>query len=164
MMDEFEDEPSSGNPSGDEVLPEGRLFKSWWFVWKIHHVIVRDWFAELKVQEKLAMIFVFDRTLGWGKQWERISRKQCVIGIFDYDGERIATGFASNHDRAGKVLSALVEKGFLLRKPTEKPSDNSYLYSINYEKAALSRWVDEETREQIHRYGSVPVKDTEVYP
>lgn len=79
--------------------------------------MTREWTPALNALDFRALMFVFDRTLGWKKEWEAISRKQCVEGIVDRrKGIRYSYGFTSCEKRAGQVLDRLVERGVLKRR------------------------------------------------
>lgn len=112
-------------------MDEDARFKDWTFAWELHRKILREWFPLLNDKERLALLFVFDRTVGWGKEWERISRGQCVYGIEDANGKRVATGFASNESRAGAILKRLVDLGMLRASATQSSTDRSRLYALN---------------------------------
>lgn len=93
--------------------------------------MVREWFPHLTALQRLALVFVYDRTLGWGKEWERITTRQCATGIVGEDGTRYAAPFTSCHKRAGETLRSLVRLGVLR---TEEGGRNRTLrYALCYE-------------------------------
>lgn len=106
-------------------------YRDWKFVWEVHRTIVRQWFRDCSSQERLALIFIFDRTLGWGKREERVSRKHCVEGVWTESGECVAAPFASNLKRAGDTLNGLVDKGYLVCRDSKLCTDRAKVYSLN---------------------------------
>ena len=91
--------------------------------------MTRSWFPYCSHPERLCLIFVFDRTLGWAKQWERITPGQLADGIKNREGAWLAVGvFPGNRRKARAALRLLTERGALkarLRK------DGTFDYRIN---------------------------------
>lgn len=106
-------------------------FKDWQFILETHRKIVREWFTHLSTLQRLAVLFVYDRTLGWGKEWERITMDQCVQGIVSEEGVRYAAPFTSCRKRASLVFKSLVQLGALR---TEKIGwDRASRYALNFD-------------------------------
>ncbi len=139
-------------------------YRDWKFVWEVHRTILRVWFRDCTSLERLALLFVFDRTLGWGKREERISRRQCVEGIWDDKGQCIASPFASNVRRAGDILNSLVDKGYLLCRDSRLCTDRSKVYELNRMK--MPKRLREEGDESVSSDGdeSVSIEGDETGP
>lgn len=93
--------------------------------------INRQWKHALTGKEYEAVMFVLDRTLGWSKEWERITFAQCAEGIWSEEGKCYAAPFASNRIRAGQTIKKLVERGVLLTKKSKRIGDTAKIYKIN---------------------------------
>ena len=90
--------------------------------------IDRAWNQALPSQEFVVARFIFDRTAGWGKTWERIPVHhftKCVVGA---DGTNYGGIHATSKGTVRRALESLVSKGAVLRKQ----SGRSYRYSLNY--------------------------------
>lgn len=89
----------------------------------------REWNQALPSGEFSVVRFVFDRTAGWGKQWEVITLSHftdCVIGK---NGVNYGGIHAKQNGTVLAYIRSLVEKGAILREPKGK----SFIYSINYD-------------------------------
>lgn len=98
---------------------------------KLLRKLSRDWRHCFTSTEFSLLMFVYDRTYGWSKVWERISSTQCVDGVFSKEGICYAGACSSSASRARNTLSSLVERGILLRKDSNSPVDRAYYYAIN---------------------------------
>ncbi len=93
--------------------------------------MVREWFRYLTALQRLALLFVYDRTLGWGKEWERITMDQCSEGVWDQDGRCHAAPFTSCRKRAAEVIQSLVELGLV--RTERRGMDRAKRYALNFD-------------------------------
>jgi hypothetical protein len=105
--------------------------KDWQFVREVHRKMVRVWFPHFSALERLALIFVYDRTLGWGKEWERITMEHCAEGVYDERGQCFAAPFTSCRKRAGEVMRGLCDAGAI--RFTVHPTDKAKRYALNFD-------------------------------
>jgi len=105
-------------------------YNDWMFGRDTLREINRKWKHDLTIYEWGAVVFVFERTIGWNKKWERISLRQFAQGVFGKDGTSYAAPFISCASRAGKTLDRLVERGAILRRYS-KSHDQAREYAIN---------------------------------
>lgn len=100
----------------------------------------RDWFRVLHRQWKPALshveyavaMMVFDRTLGWGKDWEGITYEHFIGGVWARDGKLIHPGTGFKRKAVAKALASLIKKGALRTQPSEVHTQ-MIEYSLNYE-------------------------------
>lgn len=102
-------------------------YKDWEFARNALRKILRDWAFRLSAVELRAAMFVYDRTIGWGKEWEVITSEHATVGVWSADGECWASPISKNKNRARMLLQTLVEKQFLHRRS----KGNKYEYSLN---------------------------------
>lgn len=76
--------------------------------------------------------FVMDRTLRFDKLWERVTVEDIAQGKKTNDGRWIHRGINMSERNIYRVLSALLEKNYLLRKPWGY-TGNAFQYAINVE-------------------------------
>ncbi len=103
----------------------------WQFIHEVQRKMLREWFRYLTALQRLALLFIFDRTLGWGKEWERITMDHCSQGIVGSDGVFYAAPFTSCRKRAAEVVHSLVELG-LVRVESRK-HDRAKRYALNFD-------------------------------
>ena len=103
-------------------------YRDWEFSRKVLRLILREWATQLSPLEYKAALFVYDRTIGWGKQWEAITQKQTSEGVYSPEGECWAAPISTNATRARDALHSLVEKGYIFR---QKYGQKSWKYSLN---------------------------------
>lgn len=72
--------------------------------------------------------FIFDRTAGWGKEWERISIKHFIEGIESKDGSRWGGTCIKSKRTVIPILQGLLDKGAIQRERYGA----SFKYSLNY--------------------------------
>ncbi len=119
-------------------------YKDWEFAWEAHRTIVREWAYDLSHMELHAALFVFDRTVGWGKEWETITRQQAACGIWDKcTGEIYAAPITGCGKGAVECLTKLVEAGVLKTRKAGKL--NQYSLNLDDMKVGKKRKVDPET-------------------
>jgi hypothetical protein len=109
---------------------------------ELQNKIIRHWFHDLSALERLAVIFIFDRTWGWNKEWEVITLNHFTQGVFSYVSntedpedlgyvEIFAAPFTRDRTRASKVISELVRKGVVLKRNVKGNPKGLIEYSIN---------------------------------
>lgn len=103
-------------------------YRSWEFSKDVLRLILRDWGNSLSNLEFRAVLFIYDRTLGWGKKWERITGKHFCKGVWS-DEKCYASPISTNRGYVLGVLSDLIERGAVVRERT----GNSYKYCLNLE-------------------------------
>ena len=87
-------------------------FRQWF------QVIMRTWSRELPPKELALVLFLFDRTFGWGKEWEHMTMDVIINGNTDNKG-RVTTGAVAVSPRVlARMLDALVARGMVRRKRT----------------------------------------------
>lgn len=93
-------------------------------------IIIRQWAGELKPNELVVVLFIFDRTAAWGKEWEFIKSEAFVEGVTSKDGSiRYANGVCSSLSVARKITADLTKRGYLRRRRFKY----GYQWSINYD-------------------------------
>jgi len=127
--DKLEPEKSQALLSYSEIVQRCRMIDRAWLFYLTHF-------------EFCVVHFIFDRTAGWRKEWERISMKQFTQGVRDSDGQLHARLNSSSRGSVGDAIKSLIEKGVLLRR---KKGQKDYEYSLNY-KWDPSQAVDKPSR------------------
>ncbi len=78
------------------------------------------------------LAFIFDRTIGWDKHYERITYDQIENGVWDSNGVRVAHGNQLSRKTVSKCLNELIEWGVLLRRiETGCKTGPKYFYALN---------------------------------
>ena len=119
--------------------------------------------------EYVVYTFVVDRTLRFNKLWERVTVDDMAKGKKTNDGRWIHRGVNMSGRNIYRVLNALLDKGYLHRKPWGY-AGNAYQYAINvdcdlfdgYENSmAITNDFDEylEPRDQEDYHRPVTVSD-----
>lgn len=80
--------------------------------------------------EYVVYTFVVDRTLRFNKLWERVTVDDMAKGKKTNDGRWIHRGVNMSGRNIYRVLNALLDKGYLHRKPWGY-AGNAYQYAIN---------------------------------
>lgn len=93
-------------------------------------IIMREW-AQLLTMRQLAMVmFIYDRTAAWGKEWELIKYSSFVTGITNADESiTYAAGMCGSVVTAKRIMSELVVMSIVRKKQTM----GGCLWSLNYE-------------------------------
>jgi len=134
------------------------IYKDWVFARAALNKIVRDWSFSLSLSEFRAVIFVYDRTIGWGKEWEVITLDQMVNGVWNEDNTKFfASPIGTNKNRVRKTINGLVERGLLRKKTVGKSSQ----YSLVLDDMKVPKRLQNTTEKGD---GSVPVRGTKVSP
>jgi len=90
-----------------------------------HQYILRCWTPLLDLEQLAIVTFVFDRTVGWGKEWERIPLKHFTDGVYSEKGEMYSPG-------CGVPRSTLMRRlAILVGGPLDRKGKNHY--RINFE-------------------------------
>jgi hypothetical protein len=109
----------------DQVdLKNAEFYRSW------TRKIMRQWRAGLSGSELHVLLFITDRTLGWGKQWERITRKHFQEGVHSRDGEMVAAPVPIVGRTLDTALKRMEEDGIIL---VRDGNNRTLYYSLNYE-------------------------------
>jgi hypothetical protein len=89
----------------------------------------RAWNQALPAQEFAVARFIFDRTAGWGKQWERIPVRHFTRCVVAFDGTNHGGIAAASKGTVRRALDSLIAKGAVLREDAGR----SFMYSLNYD-------------------------------
>jgi hypothetical protein len=93
-------------------------------------VIVREWAQHLTLRQLGMVIFIFDRTAAWGKEWELIRYSSFVTGITNKDGDkRYAAGICGCERSALTLTNELITMGMLRKR---RSREGNY-WALNYE-------------------------------
>ena len=105
----------------DTNLNSPVYFREWF------RVIERVWGGYLTTSAKSIVWMVFDRTLGWGKEWERIPLRHFTDGVMREEGRFLThPGTGLNRSTVRVWLEALVAGEVLLKQ-------GESTYSLNYD-------------------------------
>lgn len=146
-----------------ELQTRASEIRDWQFRIEFLRRITREWFPFLSSTQRLAIIFVYDRTLAWGKEWERITTKHCSEGIFGKDGTCHAAPFTSCRKRAGTILRSLFDLG-MLRKQSRN-GDRACRYAFNFDWQPTMklpkrlRMAQEKAQKTSNEWGEIAPKD-----
>ena len=121
---------------GDGSMKNPIEFREWF------KILFRVWRPNLSPNEFLVTLFIFDRTAGWGKEWEVIKTSHFLSGVVGKDGKIYASGLIMTPPTLRKCLALLVERG-AIRRVQEK---RKKAYALNYE------WNPDE----IENYATMP--------
>jgi hypothetical protein len=107
--------------------PEG--YKPW--EWYQH--INRYWMKHLTASEFMAVMFILDRTLGWQKEAEVITRKHFLEGIVSGRYSRIYhSGTSLSASTIDNVLNSLEKKKVIIRQQVKRGTTRFVELSINF--------------------------------
>jgi hypothetical protein len=130
------DADSSINFFGDGSMKNPIEFREWF------KILFRVWRPHLSPNEFLVAQFIFDRTAGWGKEWEVIRPDHFLSGVVGKDGKIYASGLVMTPPTLRKCLASLIDRG-AIRMVQEKRKKT---YALNYE------WNPDE----IENYATMP--------
>jgi hypothetical protein len=122
---------------GDGSMKNPIEFREWF------KILFRVWRPNLSPNEFLVAQFIFDRTAGWGKEWEVIRPDHFLSGVVGKDGKIYASGLVMTPPTLRKCLASLIERG-AIRMIQEK---RKKAYALNYE------WNPDE----IENYATMPM-------
>lgn len=120
-------------------------YRDWEFAREALRKVLRVWSLEFSSLELRTALFVYDRTLGWGKEWEVITTEQASDGVWSEAGECYAAPITKDKARARAALKKLVDKGFLYRRAKDK----TYEYSLNLDDMKVPKRLKEGVRNRI---------------
>ena len=107
-----------------ESLRSPVWFREWF------KIIMRQWASDLTMQQLAVVLFIFDRTAAWGKEWEYIRFASFVTGITSKDGSvRYSAGVCNSIATAMRIAKELVGMGYLRKERTMLGNR----WSLNYE-------------------------------
>jgi hypothetical protein len=92
-------------------------------------ILFRVWRPNLSPNEFLVAQFIFDRTAGWGKEWEVIRTSHFLHGVLGKDGHLYATGLVMTYPTLRKCLDRLVAFHAIRVERRYKQK----AYALNYE-------------------------------
>lgn len=124
------------------------LYRDW------SRTLDRTWLPVLTGNEFAVLRFIFDRTAGWGKEWERIPLRHFIEGVVSKDG-KIHGKTALSDKTVRRMLTTLVEMRAILIR-TEPGGVSSY--SINYEWTPMK--IPKRLREIVEKEAETPVNLT----
>ena len=78
--------------------------------------MTRQWKRHLSLAESVVLDFVFDRTVGWGKEWEAISIRHAMDGYAHDQPHCASTGTGLSTQAVVNALRSLCDKGTLRRE------------------------------------------------
>ena len=122
-------------------------YKDWEFARNALRKILRSWAITLSAVELRAVLFIYDRTIGWGKEWEVVTVDHASYGVWSENGECWAAPITKNKTRARAVLQELVNSGTLYRRARGK----SYEYSLNLDEMKVPKRL--KTDQNLHDLG-----------
>lgn len=97
----------------------------------MHRVIYRC-NSDLKASHRTVLAFIFDRTIGWDKHYERITYDQFENGVWDSEQIQVAFGTRLSRKTISKCLEELISWGIVLRRiETGCKTGPKYFYAIN---------------------------------
>lgn len=117
------DELSSSEFFGDGSMKNPIEFREWF------KILFRIWRPFLSPNEFLVVQFIFDRTAGWGKEWEIIRTAHFLAGIVGSDCKVYSTGLVISRPTLLKCVERLLLIGAIRRKITKRGK----AYALNYE-------------------------------
>lgn len=117
-------------------------YADWQFSRDVLRKITREWFLHLSALERLAVLFVYDRTFGWNKRFERITLDQFSKGVWsspESGNEQAeqqarvcyAAPFTRDRTSASRIIRDLTERGVLIVTHESRRSGNAKLYALN---------------------------------
>lgn len=137
---------------------QDNLYRDWVFARAALTKIVREWSFSLSLVEFRAAIFIYDRTIGWGKEWEKITTEQMVNGVWNKENTKFfASPIGTNKNRVRKAINSLVEKGLVRKKPIGKSS----MYSLVLDDMKIPKRLQNTAKKGAE---SVPVEGVESVP
>lgn len=99
---------------------------------KLLHRVIYRCNPEIRASHRTVLAFIFDRTIGWDKFYERITYEQFQNGVFDGQGYQVAPGTRLSRRTIARCLADLMEWGILLRRiETGCKQPNKHFYAIN---------------------------------
>lgn len=99
-------------------------------------IIMREWATTLTLRQLGVVMFIFDRTAAWGKEWELIRYESFVEGVTNKDGNvRYSAGVCNSVMTARTITKQLTDMEYLVKKRTPKGN----FWALNYQKIQPTR-------------------------
>ena len=95
-----------------------------------HQYITRYWMKYLSPSELMVLLFILDRTIGWQKYSEVITRRHMLKGIAS-GGTIFHLGTSLSASTLDTTLNRLFEKGLIERRPIMRGTTRYIEFSIN---------------------------------
>jgi len=125
------------------------LYRDW------SRILDRQWLPYLSGNEFAVVRFIFDRTAGWGKEWEKIPLRHFTDGVIAKDGQTY--GKTTLSDKTVRtMLSALTDRGVILCR---REAGDSASYSLNYEWTPIMK-IPKRLKENAEKELATPVNFT----
>jgi hypothetical protein len=125
---------------GDGSMKNPIEFREWF------KILFRVWRPNLSPNEFLVVQFIFDRTAGWGKEWEVIRTSHFISGVVGKDGKIYASGLVLTPPTLRKCLASLIDCGVVKRIQEKRKK----AYALNYE------WNPDEIENYVTMPLSIP--------
>ncbi len=104
---------------------------------QVPHVILRYLMKKLPSSEYYVLLYITDKTYGWGKEFDKISLSQFENGTKRKDGSDADLGVPFSRPTIINALKNLVNSGLVIKLR----SKNSYVYGLNF-KVDMNKVVD----------------------
>ena len=108
-------------------------------------IIDRVWLSHLTPMEFCIVRFIFDRTAGWGKEWEAIPLRHFTEGVVTRNGQVHGKLNCVRKETVRAQLEVMAERGMILRCTHR----HSFKYSLNYEWVPIKRGRIQTVREYL---------------
>jgi hypothetical protein len=112
--------------------------------WKWQQYINRYWMAYLSPSEFMVLLFILDRTLGWNKDSEVITRRQMLKGVASR-GTLYHRGLSLSASTIDTTLNRLEEKGVIERRRIMRGVTTYVEFEINL------LWSPSDASKRLHR-------------
>lgn len=114
--------------------------------------ILREWLPYLTASESVVVLFIFDRTVGWSKDFEKIPLGHFINGVEGY-----SAGTGLSRSTVIRALAALEEDKVI---ELDRKDDQSNRYSINLDTGIMLRKSRKEASEEATPKLKTPRKKT----
>jgi len=95
-------------------------------------IFLRKWNSLLTPAEYSVAAMIFDRTLMWGKEWEKIPERHFLEGVQTKKGS-VNDGISLSRPTLLRTLKSLISKGAVrMRSPSNCRVANEYALNMNY--------------------------------
>jgi len=80
----------------------------------VYQQILNRWLVEVGINSGLVLLFITERTLRWGKEWEYIPQRHFIFGVTDVrTGEALHSGLPVSKSTLWACLSDVEERGLV---------------------------------------------------
>ncbi len=133
--------------------------------WKWYQYINRAWMKYLSPSEFMLVLFILDRTLGWRKESEVITRRHMLKGVLS-NGTAYHHGTSLGASTIDTTLNRLVEKEVIERRTLMRGTTRYVLLSINFEwePSELPRRLKSARKKRSRRLYNLTPKNGIAYP